>query len=104
MTVYLFTNATGGKVDSDAPKWCINHLVPSSPLFSPSQYWQIVLSDIGLLCTLSALYATAQVVGWENVALLWCALSLGESLARPHYVPTTHGPNTATLPRLCMDV
>ena len=69
--VYLFTNATGGKVESDAPAWCVNHFVPSSPLFSPSQYWQIVLSDVGLFCTLFALYSTAQVVGWWNVALYY---------------------------------
>jgi omega-6 fatty acid desaturase (delta-12 desaturase) len=47
----------------------VNHFNPSSPLFDNKQAKYIVLSDIGLAITLTAIVTAANKFGWANVAV-----------------------------------
>ncbi|KAJ1926604.1 hypothetical protein IWQ60_003647 [Tieghemiomyces parasiticus] len=48
--LYLFTNASGPKYARGA-----SHFDPNSVLFKPTQYREIIMSDVGVLLTLAAL-------------------------------------------------
>jgi len=67
---YLVSNVSGQKYPKAAPN-TVNHFHPDSPLFKPSQRREIILSDIGIAITLSALiYATKQ-FGFASVMLYY---------------------------------
>ena len=68
--MYLFTNSTGQKYPS-TPKWKVNHFIPTSPLFLPSQFWQIIASDIGIALFLSVLYYAAKAFGYYNIIVYY---------------------------------
>lgn len=67
---YLLTNVTGQTYPGRS-KWVVNHFVPTSPVFDKKDYYNIILSDIGVLTTLSALYYFSQKYGFSTVALMW---------------------------------
>lgn len=51
---YLLTQITAGPNSSPRRSrgwWDNSHFLPSSSLFRPSEYWTIILSDLGLICT-----------------------------------------------------
>jgi omega-6 fatty acid desaturase / acyl-lipid omega-6 desaturase (Delta-12 desaturase) len=47
----------------------VNHFNPQSPLFEARDAKWILLSDLGLLITATALYLTIQSYGWQNVTV-----------------------------------
>ncbi|KAJ3128158.1 Delta(12)-fatty-acid desaturase [Nowakowskiella sp. JEL0407] len=58
---YLWTNLSGQKYEG---KW-VSHFRPDAAIFEPSQYFDIILSDIGLLGVLSVLtYCTVTFGFW----------------------------------------
>lgn len=63
---YLLTNATGQPHKSH---WWFarSHFNPSSPIFDAKDYWYIVLSDIGMICTFTAVYL------WAKYFSVWSA-------------------------------
>ncbi len=67
--MYLFTDVTSGVKYPGVSKWKINHFVPTSPLFTKSQYWNIVLSDIGIITQGYLVYLGFQRFGAENMLL-----------------------------------
>lgn len=73
--MYLFTNVTGQKVADSA--WAMNHFNPASALFEKSQYWYIVLSDIGILTQLFVLYTWYKNYGAFNVFVNWFVPYIG---------------------------
>ena len=92
--VYLLFNYTAGKesLPSNGKPTSgkdMSHFTTSSQLFLPSQKLLVVLSDIGLLCTLGSLWLAAQYLGYWKVALLyfgpyfWVHHWLGESFSAP---------------------
>lgn len=75
--IYLFWNATAGKDSlpgsdkkSTKPEG-MSHFTTSSKLFLPSQKILVLLSDVGILCTLGALAIVAQHIGYRKVLLLY---------------------------------
>ncbi|KAK0391580.1 hypothetical protein NLU13_1080 [Sarocladium strictum] len=77
---YLLTNVTGhdfherqregrGKGKSNGLFGGVNHFNPSSPIFDNKQAKYIVISDIGLLITLGALYYAGNKFGWANLTV-----------------------------------
>lgn len=75
--LYLLLNLTSGseslpssKENSNDPQGA-SHFSTSSRLFLPSQKILVLLSDIGLLCTLAALTVAAQYIGYQKVLLLY---------------------------------
>ncbi|CEP20678.1 ODE2 [Cyberlindnera jadinii] len=63
---YLLTNATG----QPHPEYSAlgrSHFNPSSPIFEKKEYWYIVLSDIGMLCTFALVY------WWSKTFSAWSA-------------------------------
>lgn len=74
--LYLIFNVTAGDEslpdETEKPTWWnSSHFSPSSKLFLPSQKLYVVLSDIGILCTLGCLWILSQHVGYQNVLLLY---------------------------------
>ncbi len=67
--LYLFTDVTSGKKYPNVPKWKINHFVPSSPLYFKGEYWNIVLSDIGVLLNGYAVYKGFEAFGAANMII-----------------------------------
>ncbi|GME73749.1 unnamed protein product [Ambrosiozyma monospora] len=70
LQLYLATNATG----QPHPGWSKlgkSHYNPSSPVFEPKQWWFIVLSDIGIISTLTVVYLWYSTFGWFNVMINW---------------------------------
>jgi omega-6 fatty acid desaturase (delta-12 desaturase) len=78
--MYLLSNVTGhnfherqregrGKGKANGFFSGVNHFNPSSPLYDNKHAKYIVLSDIGLLITLSAVYYAGNTFGWANVAV-----------------------------------
>ncbi|KAJ2656426.1 hypothetical protein IWW48_005049 [Coemansia sp. RSA 1200] len=69
--LYLYQNSSGPKYSRGA-----SHFNPQSVLFRPNQFWQIVVADIGLLLTASALvyaswcYSAATVFFYYGVPYL----------------------------------
>lgn len=66
---YLFCNVTGQPVSETY--WGMNHFNPKSALFEESQYWYIVLTDVGLLTQLFVLYTWYQNYGAFSVLVHW---------------------------------
>ncbi|RFU28923.1 hypothetical protein B7463_g7426, partial [Scytalidium lignicola] len=79
--MYLLTNLSGhnnhgrqyegrGKGKHNGLFGGVNHFSPSSPLFDPKDANAIILSDLGLIITLSLLYYVGSNFGWTNL-LVW---------------------------------
>ncbi|CAN6672397.1 hypothetical protein TRVA0_046S00474 [Trichomonascus vanleenenianus] len=68
--MYLATNVTGQKYP-DRAKWVQNHFIPWSPIFDKKDFFNIVLSDVGIVLTLTALYYSAKTWGLATVALMY---------------------------------
>lgn len=70
LQTYLATNATGQPYPGLS--WLAkSHYAPSSPVFDPHQYWFIVLSDIGILTTLTVVYQWYKNFGAFNMFVNW---------------------------------
>ena len=67
---YLATNATGQPFPGKS-WWSISHYAPSSPVFDPHHYWFIILSDIGILCTITGVYQWYKHFGLFNMMVNW---------------------------------
>jgi omega-6 fatty acid desaturase (delta-12 desaturase) len=79
--IYLLTNDSSGEDSHKHPKdgpginkktglgVPVNHFNPQSPLFEARDAKWILLSDLGLLITATALYLTIQSYGWQNVTV-----------------------------------
>ncbi|CAG8457187.1 4530_t:CDS:2 [Ambispora gerdemannii] len=52
--LYLIKNASSRSYPNSETKW-INHYNPSAPMYTPSQYMDIVISDIGIIMAISTL-------------------------------------------------
>jgi bifunctional Delta-12/omega-3 fatty acid desaturase len=74
--IYLMFNLTAGKEslpDGEKPdtRKDMSHFTTSSRIFLPSQKHLVLISDLGLILTLSALWFAAQYIGYQKVALLY---------------------------------
>jgi len=58
--VYLSTHASGRDYGKKT-----NHFLPSSPLFSPQDYWHIVVSNIGIVAMLSLIVASSVYISFS---------------------------------------
>jgi omega-6 fatty acid desaturase (delta-12 desaturase) len=67
---YISWNISSQKYPSRS-RWEVNHFNPASPLFSPAEYNKILLSDLGLILTSTALYFAAQTFGWMNIVAFY---------------------------------
>jgi omega-6 fatty acid desaturase (delta-12 desaturase) len=70
--MYLIRNASGQK--HYPPR--TNHFQPSSVIFKPSHFWQIVASDLGIFATLAILGYWGMQRGFKEVALLYVPVYL----------------------------
>ncbi|CAG8608056.1 7336_t:CDS:2 [Cetraspora pellucida] len=61
--LYLIFNASGQKYKN---RWA-NHFNPSSPIFEPKHYNDIIISDIGIIIALSAIYYFSYVYSFITV-------------------------------------
>lgn len=68
--LYLTTNVTGQPYPGRS-KWVQNHYVPSSPLFDKKDYLNIVVSDIGIVATLSCIYLASKQFGFSTVFVMY---------------------------------
>jgi len=76
---YLLLNASGQdyatKTTTTTTKahrwWLVNHFYPSAPMFRPDQWWQIVMSDLGIGCVI--------------IGLLWWGMEYGFSTVGKYY-------------------
>lgn len=77
---YLLANRTGhnyherqlegrGKNKTNGWGGGVNHFSPSSPLYEAKDAKWIIVSDIGILATLAALYSIGSTFGWSNLAV-----------------------------------
>ena len=107
---YLMTNVTGhnyherqregrGKGKSNGFGGGVNHFDPRSPLYENRDAHLVVLSDLGIAITGTALYFLIQKFGWSNMAVwyflpyIWVNHWLGKS-KMPSQVRTTLGAET----------
>ncbi|KAK7203987.1 fatty acid desaturase-domain-containing protein [Myxozyma melibiosi] len=67
---YLLTNVTGQKYPSVA-KWQINHYWPNAPIFDAKDFWDIIISDLGILTASAVSYFAIQKFGIVNYALYY---------------------------------
>lgn len=98
---YLLTNVTGhnyherqregrGKGKKNGFGGSVNHFDPRSPLYENRDAWLIVMSDIGIAITATALFFLGQRFGWSNMAVwyflpyLWVNHWLGKFLVSWH--------------------
>ena len=63
---YLSCNVTGQKYPTHS-KWAANHFNPASPFFNQNEYNKILLSDLGIILTLTALTFATKTWGFGNV-------------------------------------
>lgn len=72
---YLLMDATGQPHPELQDKWYkqffASHFNPVAPIFDKSNFWFIVMSDIGILLQLSLLYVWAQNFGWFHLFVHW---------------------------------
>lgn len=67
---YLTINASGQSYP-DHSVFAVNHFNPKSPIFDKKDFWDIVVSDIGLGLALSTLYFSAQKWGYMTVFVMY---------------------------------
>jgi len=100
---YLLTNVTGhnfherqregrGKGKRNGFGGGVNHFDPTSPLYENRDAWLIVMSDVGIAITATALFFLGQRFGWSNMAVWFPPVSVGQPLACCHHLPPAHGP------------
>ncbi|KLJ12513.1 omega-6 fatty acid desaturase (delta-12 desaturase) [Blastomyces silverae] len=100
--MYLLSNVTGhnnherqpegrGKGKKNGLFSGVNHFNPSSPLYEAKHVPLILLSDLGLMITGSALYWVGQNFGWANLAVWYFVPYLR------HHLPPTHRPHPPPL-------
>lgn len=70
LQLYLATNATGQPYPG-VSKFFKSHYWPKSPVFDAKDYWYIILSDIGILCTLGVNYLCYRAYGSHFVLINW---------------------------------
>ena len=130
--LYLLTNVTGhnnherqreGRGKGKLNGWFggVNHFDPRSPLYENRDIMYILLSDVGIAITVSALVYLGKTFGWSNVFVwyfvpyLWVNHWLGKllslflfpllsSISNPnrrsrHHLPPAHGPDPPALHR-----
>lgn len=68
--MYLFTNVTGQKYPNRS-KWVQNHFLPASPIFDKKDFMDVIVSDIGILSTLTVLYLSTMKWGFSSVFLYY---------------------------------
>lgn len=70
LQLYLASNATGQTINgySAAAK---SHYAPKSPIFEKTQFWYIILSDIGIISTFLAVYQWAITFGTFHMMINW---------------------------------
>lgn len=97
--IYLLFNFTGHDNHADqSPKrgngkrngafGGVNHFDPSSPIFDEKDAPLVLLSDVGIVAMLSALFWVSQTYGWSNLMLwyiapwMWVNSHIGKLLGR----------------------
>ena len=70
LQLYLATNATGQSYPG-VSKFFKSHYWPTSPVFEPKDFWYIILSDIGILATLTVNYICYKAYGAHFVLVNW---------------------------------
>ncbi|EAZ63111.1 oleate delta-12 desaturase [Scheffersomyces stipitis CBS 6054] len=70
LQTYLAINATGQRYPGYS-KIGKSHYAPSSPVFDKNQWWFIVLSDIGILATITVVYQWYKTFGLFNMMVNW---------------------------------
>ena len=70
LQLYLANNATG-QVYPGVSWYARSHYSPISPVFDKNQYWFIVLSDIGIISTLTVVYQWYKNFGLFNMMINW---------------------------------
>ncbi|RUP24772.1 hypothetical protein BC936DRAFT_138891 [Jimgerdemannia flammicorona] len=83
---YLLVNSTG----QDYGRWT-SHFHPSSAIFEPHQFWDVIVSVIGIIGMLFILAISSVVYTPLAVA--------NKLLAGPYHLPTAHRSGSATLSR-----
>jgi fatty acid desaturase len=66
---YLATNASG-QLYPGRSVFAVNHYNPKSPIFDKKDFWDIVISDLGLGLVLAALYFSAEKWGYWTVFVM----------------------------------
>ncbi|KAK9476911.1 fatty acid desaturase [Lipomyces japonicus] len=67
---YLAHNVTGQKYPGTS-LWRLTHFAPDSPLFDAKDFWDIIISDIGMLAAGTLSYLGIQKYGWANYVLYY---------------------------------
>ncbi|CAI5757101.1 unnamed protein product [Candida verbasci] len=70
LQTYLAMNATG-QVYPGVSWFKRSHYYPTSPVFEKNQYWFILLSDVGIIATLTAVYQWYYHFGLFNMMINW---------------------------------
>ncbi|CUM46216.1 uncharacterized protein AC631_00031 [Debaryomyces fabryi] len=70
LQLYLATNATGQKYPGYS-KIAKSHYAPASPVFDKEHYWYIILSDIGIITTITVVYQWYKNFGFFNMFVNW---------------------------------
>jgi len=124
--LYLFLNVTAGEKSLPEGKTrskdsVQSHFAMFGELFSSAQKWTVLLSDIGILLTLSALYLISRQAGWGLTLLLYLgpylwvhhwlgkrvpSLSLSDAdfLISGNHLSSPHTPLSAVLHRRNVDL
>ena len=63
---YLMVNAAGQSYEG-VDKRKLNHFHPQAPMFKESEFWDIVVSDVGLGVVISGLVLCGKWFGWWNL-------------------------------------
>ncbi|KAK9464116.1 fatty acid desaturase-domain-containing protein [Lipomyces oligophaga] len=67
---YLAINVTGQKYNG-ASKWYMSHFNPVAPMFDPKDFWDVIVSDVGMLCAGYLSYLAIHNFGWANYILFY---------------------------------
>ncbi|KAK9363358.1 fatty acid desaturase-domain-containing protein [Lipomyces starkeyi] len=67
---YLAYNVTGQKYPG-VSSFRRSHFVPSAPMFDAKDFWDIIISDVGILVAGTLAYLGIQKWGWANFALYY---------------------------------
>ena len=103
---YLITHITAGP--NSSPKksrgwWDNSHFLPDSSLFRPSEFWNIIISDLAISAMAVVLYALEQRYGmWTMVwtyllPLMWVNHWIGTRIALQYNHPLSPSCSTMLL-------
>ncbi|KAK9454205.1 fatty acid desaturase-domain-containing protein [Dipodascopsis uninucleata] len=73
---YLAYNVTGQKYPGVSPLK-LNHFWPTAPMFDPKDFWDIIISDVGIACAVLALRQIVIAYGWGAFTLYYFLPYLG---------------------------